>query len=460
MQKCRNCQPGEACYIPEEYYVYRVDEYGHVKGEEAMMNELYQRGPFACSIAVTQALDDYVGGIFWDDTGDLHTVHEVSIVGWGEENGIPFWNIRNSWGSHWGEEGFFRIVRGQNNLAIESSCYWATALDTWTEGEKHITTEDEQNDYRNDKTVYEFPQPEWSESPTNSDFLKEWKGCRVPKAQFSNGEVHKTERSWNSVPVDLLPKNVDWRDMDGRNYLSWTKNQHVPRYCGSCWAQGSTSAIADRFNILNGLDFKTLVALNAQAVINCQAGGSCDGGDPAKVYEFAFEHGLPDSSCEQYTASNLQASCTDFDVCRDCSPPAPADGESGLENCAAMPHRKYYVSEYYSVVGADQMKSELAQFGPISCGIEATDEFDNTYTGGIYSQHLDTVELNHEISVVGYGVTEEGQEFWIGRNSWGTYWGEYGFFRMQMYTDNLGIEQDCTAGIASYNPNLATEVFQ
>lgn len=115
-----------------------------------MMNELIQRGPFACSIAVTQELDDYAAGIFYDTTRDHHTVHEVSIVGYGEENGIKFWNIRNSWGSHWGEQGFFRIVRGINNLAIESSCYTATPLDTWTDAEKHITTAEEQNDPKND----------------------------------------------------------------------------------------------------------------------------------------------------------------------------------------------------------------------------------------------------------------------------------------------------------------------
>jgi len=44
-------------------------------------------------------------------------------------------------------------------------------------------------------------------------------------------------------------------------------------------------------------------------------------------------------------------------------------------------------------------------------------------------------------------LTEQNQEYWIGRNSWGTYWGEWGFFRIQMYSDNLGIETDCDWGI-------------
>lgn len=79
----------------------------------------------------------------------------------------------------------------------------------------------------------------------------------------------KTKRSWEFLPVDVLPKNVDWRDMDGRNYMSWNKNQHIPRYCGSCWAQGTTSAIADRFNIMNKLSDSTPIGLNAQAIINC-----------------------------------------------------------------------------------------------------------------------------------------------------------------------------------------------
>jgi len=106
-----------------------------------MMNEIYQRGPIVCGIAVTQALENYTGGVFNDTTGDLNIVHDISVVGYGiDENGVNYWHVRNSWGTFWGENGFFRIVRGTNNLAIETSCAWAAVRDTWTKNEKNVTT--------------------------------------------------------------------------------------------------------------------------------------------------------------------------------------------------------------------------------------------------------------------------------------------------------------------------------
>ena len=69
------------------------------------------------------------------------------------------------------------------------------------------------------------------------------------------------------------------------------------------------------------------------------------------------------------------------------------------------------------------------------------------YHGGIFSQKTDA-RLNHAISVVGWGKDKEsGEEYWVGRNSWGTYWGEEGFFRIKMYEDNLSIMSDCLFAI-------------
>lgn len=116
-----------------------------------MMQEIYQRGPIACGIAVPDSLEDYTGGIYEDTTGDMEIVHDISVVGYGVENGVKYWTVRNSWGSHWGEQGFFRVVRGVNNLNIESDCAWAVPEDTWTQKVQHITTDEEKNDSRNKK---------------------------------------------------------------------------------------------------------------------------------------------------------------------------------------------------------------------------------------------------------------------------------------------------------------------
>jgi len=95
------------------------------------------RGPIACGMAVTAEFVNYTGGIFEDKTGAKDIDHDISIVGWDEENGVKYWLGRNSWGSYWGENGLFRIVRGSNNLAIESDCSWSVPRDTWSNDERN-----------------------------------------------------------------------------------------------------------------------------------------------------------------------------------------------------------------------------------------------------------------------------------------------------------------------------------
>ena len=466
MNICRNCNPGEACFVPDQYLVYGVDEFGHVSGEEAMKQEIAQRGPIACGVAVPEALEEYTGGIYCDETGDTNIVHDISVVGYGEEDGKPYWLVRNSWGTHWGEEGFFRVCRGTNNIAIESDCAWATPKDTWTEKKWHITTDEEKNDPNNDTTVYEFPQPTFDAA--NADYeTPSTGGCRVAHAEFPEGDIKNSPHAWDVLKDEDVPDVADWRNMNGKNYVSWNKNQHIPQYCGSCWAQGSTSAIADRFNILNGDLATSPVGLDAQVIVNCQAGGSCDGGNPALVYRYAKKNGIPHSSCEQYVAYNLQGRmCTDIDICRDCTWPPPAEGDDGLDGCTAVEHKKYYVSEHYSLKGEKQMKAELAMNGPISCGVHATSNWETAYVGinegegdYIYSEKVLFPMINHEISVIGYGKdAKTGEQYWIGRNSWGTYWGDYGFFYMKMGGDNLGIETNCLAGTPTYDKPADEEI--
>lgn len=117
------------------------------------------------------------------------------------------------------------------------------------------------------------------------DFLKAPSknyGRNVTFAEFEGGDLKFSAHAWDILTE--YPPTADWRNMNGKNYLSWGVNQHIPEYCGSCWAMGTTSAIADRFNILNDLKTTTPVGLDAQVIIDFQAGGTCNGGNPAGVY--------------------------------------------------------------------------------------------------------------------------------------------------------------------------------
>jgi len=84
------------------------------------------------------------------------------------------------------------------------------------------------------------------------------------------------------------------------------------------------------------------------------------------------------------------------------------------------------------------MKKEIFARGPITCGMDVTDKFYNNYTGGIWKEKVFFEQSNHAISVVGWGK-ENNEEYWVVRNSWGTQFGENGFFRISMHEGNLGI---------------------
>lgn len=94
-------------------------------------------GPIAVSFEVYSDFEGYSGGVYshqFAKSAGLQdfnpfelTNHVVSIVGWGETQdnpAIPYWIVKNSWGTSWGENGFFRILRGSSEpggeCAIES----------------------------------------------------------------------------------------------------------------------------------------------------------------------------------------------------------------------------------------------------------------------------------------------------------------------------------------------------
>jgi cathepsin X len=233
--------------------------------------------------------------------------------------------------------------------------------------------------------------------------------------------------------ITSVPDAYDLRNISGLDYTTANKNQHIPQYCGSCWAFAASSALSDRIKFLRRRRFPD-VQLSAQVLVNCVTANDthgCQGGDPTAAYSWIFDNGITDDTCMSYVAKN--EACTDINICRNC---APGKGCWAVSN-----PKRYRVTEHGQVAGADKMQAEILSRGPIACTIAVTQDF-LKYKTGVFEDTTGAKSLDHEIEVAGWGV-DNGKPFWTIRNSWGTYWGETGWARIVRGKNNLGIEANC-----------------
>jgi len=242
-------------------------------------------------------------------------------------------------------------------------------------------------------------------------------------------EVLEFVFEYDQASKNNFPDQLDWRNVKGVDYMSPITNQGV---CGSCVAFAAIGALEGQINIANkwtGLNFD----FSEQQLFAC-GGGDCNyGWYPFMALYNMKSYGVVDEPCLKYTSGStgLDVECT--------------------SQCSDAGARKFILSDYTSnqsqqVLDVSDVIGAL-QNGPLLGRMNVYEDF-FSYTSGIYSHVTGNLAGGHAIVLVGYDAKKK---YWIVRNSWGTHWGEAGYFKIK-FDDISGV------GLGTFSLTVAPSI--
>eukprot|EP00128_Syssomonas_multiformis_P012610 Colp12_sorted_trinity150504_noHs@4121 len=236
---------------------------------------------------------------------------------------------------------------------------------------------------------------------THEEFASTW----LPKTRFHPGNHTRSGLKLVFTAGVETPTSIDWRQ---KGAVTSVKDQGQ---CGSCWTFSTAAAVEGAHFLATG----ELVSLSEQQLVDCDIDGNdqgCDGGQLDSAMEWVENNGLVTYDSYPYEAE--QGTCQ-------------ADS-------LAVAAR---ISSFGDVTSGDEkaLMQAVAKYGPISVAIDAGHDSFQSYAGGVYYEpDCSSDQLDHGVTVVGYG-TEDGQDYWLVKNSWGEGWGEGGYIEMARNQD-------------------------
>jgi cathepsin L len=210
--------------------------------------------------------------------------------------------------------------------------------------------------------------------------------------------------------------SVDWRQ---KGAVTPVKDQAD---CGSCWSFATTGAVEGFWKISG----HTLVSLSEQNLIDCSTSlgnQGCQGGDLSYALQYIINNkGIDSEASYPYTATG----------------PNTCEYDST--------HKAAVIKAFKNIPQGDETALAAALVtGPCSVAIDASNL--QSYSGGIYApEDCSSTNLDHGVLAVGFSNAGTGS-YYIVKNSWGSSWGEDGFFRMAKDDNNM-----CGIATAAYIP--------
>jgi len=243
----------------------------------------------------------------------------------------------------------------------------------------------------------------------------------------------------NNQPLKIvkdLPRHVDWRE---KGVVSPVKDQG---HCGSCWAFASTATIESYVAINSGLLFDLSpeqMAMCAPNPDSCGGTGGCEG----STAELAFEYVSSSAGMfEEYQYSYTSYYGVDYP----CLLPNSTKPVATINGYVQLPTNKY-----------EALMNAVATYGPISISVDASNW--HAYSGGVYNGcNQVNPDIDHLVVLVGYGEEQNGDKYWLVRNSWSPAWGDKGYIKLARFDHEEEIcgsditPQDGTACVGQTQP--------
>ena len=223
----------------------------------------------------------------------------------------------------------------------------------------------------------------------------------IPTRRCGITELDFTGGSEVAPPITKTPPDSwDWRDEGMVTPIRHQGN------CGSCWAFGSLAAMESVTMIEQNIE----VNLSEQFLVSCTP-GSCEGWTQKATLNYLESNGVVDEDCFPYVAKDVSSS----------------------GRCSDWKSKTREISDWGWVDNdIDAIKSAIYDYGPLVAGMKVYEDFFD-FEGGIYEHVWGDSENYHMVCIVGYNTAER---YWIVKNSWGTDWGESGFFRIAWNDDS------------------------